>query len=231
MMNCCERADRRPRPQWASRWSSACPSPSTGAAQQCRSSRSTSGSGRTPQHAQPLPAGWPLASSFGTLSLGSGPGIVARIPPERVFKQQVSSDSPLLPILGSGRVRVKRLISRFACKPGCPRPTFGMAEVVSPASCPPAGPWVGDVSSAGIRAAVSSVFPPRFCKVLRRLSANRSSGRFPVPGSSICTLGAWCRTECAGACLGIASASEQAHTREHTVANCERSREGERPHV
>ena len=111
---------------------------------------------------------------------------------------------------------------------------------------PPAGPWVGDVSSAGIRAAVaalllrslsarvaavSSVFPPRFCEVLRRLSANRSSGGFPVPGSSICTLGARCRTECAGACLGIASASKQAHTREHTVANCERSREWERPHV
>lgn len=143
MMNCCERADRRPRPQWASRWSLACPSPSTGAAQQCRSSRSTSGSGRTPQHAQPLPAGWPLASSFGTLSLGSGPSIVTRIPPERVFKLQVACNNPLLPILGSGRVRVKRLISRFACKPGCPRPTFSVAEVVSAAPGPLQAPGSG----------------------------------------------------------------------------------------
>ena len=201
MMNCCERADRRPRPQWASRWSSACPSPSAGATQQClfllEHLRLW---GRSPQHAQPLPARWPLASCFPTLSLRSGPGIVTRIPPEHVFKQQVGCNNPLLPIFGSGRVCVKRFISSFASRPGCPSPTFCVVEVVSPAPGSTAGPWVGDVSFIEIKGAVatlllrsfsarfggiSSVFFPRFCKLRKCLSVYRSSGRFKVLGNSV----------------------------------------------
>ena len=114
MMNCCEPQQEAPAPA-GFQVELARPSPSPGATQQCpfllEQLRLW---GRSPQPAQPRLAGWPLASCFPTLSLGSGPGFVRRVPPEHVFKQQVACNNPLMPIFGNGRVHVKGSVSSFA---------------------------------------------------------------------------------------------------------------------